>query len=163
MNAIVAVDRNWAIGFRGDLLCHSPGDLKYFKEKKKGKIVLMGRTTFESLPGRKPLSDRINIILSRNPAFHAPCLVCHTVNALDRELAHHAPDDVFVIGGASIYRKFLKFCDKVYVTKIDTVFEADCHFPNLDEDPDFELVWTSDEYEESGIKYRFTEYRRKNW
>lgn len=162
MNAIVAVDKNWAIGYRGELLCHIPGDMKYFKEKTKGRIVLMGRATFESLPGKKPLPDRINIILSRNPVFQAPCLVCHTTSALNMELLHHDSDDVFVIGGANIYQQFLKFCDKVYVTKIDTVFEADCHFPNLDEDPDFELVWTSEDYEEGGIGYRFTEYIRKN-
>lgn len=161
MNAIVAVDKNWAIGKNGGLLCHIPGDLKYFKEKTKGKIVLMGRATFESLPGKKPLSDRINIILSKNPRFHAPCLVCHTNEALKRELYHHDPEDVFVIGGASIYGQFLKFCDTIYVTKIDAVFEADCHFPNLDEDPDFELVWTSDQQEEGGYSYRFSEYRRK--
>lgn len=160
MKAIVAVDKNWGIGNCGKLLCHLPGDLQYFKEKTKGKVVLMGRKTFESLPNKKPLPDRINTVLSLNPEFQAPCLVCHTNRALERALANYDRDDVFVIGGETIYRKLLPFCDTVFVTKIDSVFEADSYFPNLDEDPEYELIWTSKTRHEGGIAYKFTEYRR---
>ncbi|MDX9888832.1 MAG: dihydrofolate reductase [Anaerovoracaceae bacterium] len=160
MKAIVAVDKNWAIGNCGKLLCNLPGDLQYFKEKTKGKVVLMGRKTFESLPGKKPLPDRINTVLSLDPSFQAPCLVCHTDKALKRELANYNMDDIFVIGGETIYRQLLPLCDTVFVTKIDAVFEADSHFPNLDQDPNYELVWTSKARNEGGIGYKFTEYKK---
>lgn len=160
MKAIVAVDKNWGIGNCGKLLCHLPGDLQYFKEKTKGKVVLMGRKTFESLPGKKPLPDRTNTVLSMDPEFQAPCLVCHTNHALEKELANHNMEDIFVIGGETIYRKLLPFCDTVFVTKIDAEFEADSHFPNLDEDPEYKLVWTSKARHEGGIAYKFTEYKK---
>ncbi len=160
MKAIVAVDKNWAIGNCGKLLCHLPGDLQYFKEKTKGKVVLMGRKTFESLPGKKPLPHRVNTVLSLDPNFQAPCLVCHTEKALKRELANYNMDDVFVIGGETIYRQMLHLCDTIFVTKIDAEFEADSHFPNLDQDPNYELVWTSKARNEGGIGYKFTEYKK---
>lgn len=160
MKAIVAVDKNWAIGNCGDLLCHLPGDLLYFKEKTRGKMVIMGRNTFESLPNSKPLTGRANTVLSRNPDFQAPCCVCRNDGEIKSELAKYDDENVYVIGGESIYRQYLSQCDTVYVTKILSEFCADTFFPNLDEDQEFKLVWESDLYEEKGIPYRFTEYRR---
>ena len=160
MKAIVAVDRNWAIGNCGQLLCHVPGDLKYFKEKTKGKVVLMGRATYESLPGRRPLPDRVNAVLSRNPEFDAPCCVCHTQQELMEILDDYHKEDIYIIGGESVYRQYLPYCDVVYVTKIEDEFEADTFFPNLDQREDFELVWSSEPHVEDGVVYRFTEYHR---
>jgi dihydrofolate reductase len=160
MKAIVAVDTNWAIGNCGQLLCHVPGDLKYFKEKTRGKVVLMGRATYESLPGKKPLPNRVNAVLSRNLEFDAPCCVCHSQEELMETLKGYHGEDVFVIGGESVYRQYLPYCDVVYVTKIQGCFHADTHFPNLDEDQDFQLVWSSGIYKEQGISYQFTEYQR---
>jgi len=162
MKTIVAVDNNWGIGKEGCLLCHLPGDLKYFKEKTHGKVVVMGRTTFESLPGKKPLKDRVNIVLSRNSDFHPEgCIKCKSMGELFKVLEDYDMDDVLIIGGEDIYRQFLPYCNCHFVTKIEDSFEADKHFENLDQCDDWELVWESDLQEENGIKYRFREYRRK--
>lgn len=158
MKLIVAADRNWAIGNKGGLLCHLPNDLKYFKEKTLGKTVVMGRKTLESLPGGRPLKNRKNVVLTRRRDFlPEECIVASSVeDILARDDA-----DMMVIGGESVYRQLLPYCESCYVTRIDSVFEADTYFPDLDSDENFNLAWQSEEYEENGIRYRFTEYRRK--
>lgn len=162
MKTIVAVDNNWGIGKEGCLLCNLPGDLKYFKEKTKGKVVVMGRATFESLPGKKPLQDRVNIILSRDPDFQPEgCTVCRSMDGLFGVLENYDMDDVFIVGGEDIYRQFLTRCSGCLVTKINGDFKADKHFDNLDEREDMELVGESEVQSENGIEYRFTEYKRK--
>jgi dihydrofolate reductase len=162
MKTIVAVDNNWGIGKDGCLLCNLPGDLEYFKDKTRGKVVVMGRTTFESLPGKKPLKDRVNIILSRNPDFHPEgCSVCRTMEELSVALENYNSDDVFIIGGEGIYRQFLPQCSECLVTKIDSDFQADKHFENLDERDDMELAGESEARKDNGIEYRFSVYKRK--
>lgn len=162
MKTIVAVDNNWGIGKDGCLLCSIPGDLKYFKEKTLGKVVVMGRTTYESLPGKKPLKDRINIVLSRNQDFQPEgCIICRSMGELFKVLENYNMEDVFIIGGEDIYRQFSPYCSGHLVTKIDADFEADKHFENLDRRGDIELVEESDPQKENGVEYRFTEYRRK--
>lgn len=161
MKSIVAVDKNWGIGKEGKLLTHLPGDLKYFKEMTKGKVVVMGRATFESLPGKKPLPDRVNIVLSRNPEFSGDCIHCKSMGELFKVLENYDMEDVYIIGGEDIYRQFLPYCDCHLVTKIDSCFEADKHFENLDVRGDLELTNESCENEENGHKYKFLEYRRK--
>lgn len=160
MKAIVAVDKNWGIGRDGGLLVHLPGDLKYFKEKTKGKIVVMGRATLESLPGGKPLKDRVNIVLSRNKGYDADCPICHSHEDLFEIIKDYDEDDVFIIGGEDIYRQFLPYCNVVYVTKIDEEFPADHHFENLDNLEEWKLVRESGIQEEKGIRYIFTEYQK---
>ncbi len=158
MKLIVVADKNWAIGNEGKLLCHLPGDLKYFKERTTGKIVVMGRKTLESLPGGRPLPKRKNIVLTRNQSFAKEgCTVVHSIEEL---LKKYSDEDVMVIGGGEIYCKLLPYCEGCYVTKIDAEFEADTYIPNLDESADFELVWQSEDKKENGITYRFTEYKR---
>ncbi len=161
MKAIVVVDRNWAIGKGNSLLAHLPGDLKYFKEKTLGKVVAMGRQTLESFPGGKPLPERTNIVLTTNEDYPAACEICCSKDQLFQCLADYDPEDVFIIGGEQVYREFLPYCDKVYVTKIDAVFPADKYFPNLDEDSEWELVYESEPVTEKGLTYRFTEYTRR--
>lgn len=161
MKAIAAVDRNWAIGRDGNLLTHLPGDLKFFKEMTLGEIVVMGRATFESLPGRKPLSDRVNIVLSGNPDFEPDCIVCRSVGMLFEELDKYDSDDIYIIGGEKVYRELLPYCDTVYITKIDAAFPADKYFVNLDECRYWEMVYESEFKEENGLRYQFTEYKRK--
>lgn len=162
MKAIVVVDQNWGIGKGNHLLIHLPGDLKYFKEKTFNKVVVMGRETFESLPGKKPLPNRINIVLSRNPDFQAEgCIVCRSMGQLFKELEHYPTEDVYIAGGENIYKQFLPYCSSFLVTKIEAAFEADRHFENLDLREDLELVNESDSLEENGVVYKFTEYRRK--
>jgi len=161
MKAIVAVDNNWGIGKEGKLLVHLSNDLKYFKEKTFGKVVVMGRETFESLPGKKPLQNRINIVLSRNPEFKADCIICRSMGELFKELENHNMEDVFIIGGANIYKQFSPYCSSFLVTKIDASFEADKYFENLDLRDDLDLCYESDVKIENGTEYKFTEYRRK--
>lgn len=162
MKLILAADRNWAIGYEGGLLCHISGDLKYFKERTKGKTVVMGRPTLESLPGGRPLPNRDNIVLTtRRDYTPEGVFVAHSEEELDSLLAKYDPEDVFCIGGGKVYRDFLGKCDTCYITKIDGEFPADTWFVNLDEMAEFEVVWKSEPREENGIRYQFFEYRRK--
>ena len=161
MRLIVAVDEKWGIGKDGGLLCHLPGDLKYFKEKTMEKTLVMGRVTLESLPGGKGLPGRRNIVLTRDDNYFAEN--AETVSSEDElwsALTGVNPEDVMVIGGGKIYEMLLPFCDKCYVTKISGDFNADTFFPDLDEDPNFHGLPVSDEMEENGVKYRFYEYDR---
>lgn len=158
MNAIVAVDRNWGIGRDNDLLVHLPGDLKYYKEKTIGNVIIVGQRTLESFPGSRPLPGRTNIVLSDDPAF-APegCIVCRTKEEVLEKAAEYDPDRVFICGGASVYRLFLEDCSAFYVTKIDEAFEADTFFPDLDA-LGYHVDWASEPREEKGIRYRFERY-----
>lgn len=162
MKLILATDENWAIGKDGGLLCHIPGDLKYFKERTRGKTVVMGRPTLESLPGGKSLPHRDNIVLTTRKDY-APegVLIVHSADELDDVLTKYDSEDVFIIGGGKVYREFLPKCDTCYITKIYQKFEADTWFVNLDEMDEFEIVWQSEMQEEKGIRYQFFEYRRK--
>lgn len=162
MKAIVVTDKNWAIGKDGCLLIHLLGDLKYFKEKTLGKVVVMGRATLDSLPGGKPLPGRTNIVLSRNPALETECEACRSQEEVFQILGQYDTDDVFIIGGENVYAQFLAYCDTAYVTKIDGSFPADKHFLNLDRQKDWELIYESEPQFEQGIGYRFTEYRRRS-
>lgn len=146
MKAIVVVDENWNIGRDGGLLVHLPGDLKYFKERTLGKILVIGRKTLESFPGAKPLPGRTNIVLTRNRAY-APegCMVCRSKEELPRLLKEEGIDegDVFIAGGEEVYRQFSEDCGVFYVTKIYSSFPADRSFPNLDERADLQVTWKS--------------------
>lgn len=158
---ILAADRNWGIGNKGQLLCHLSGDLKYFKQTTLGHTVIMGRATLESLPGKRGLPGRRNIVLTTRRDFTAERVdtVCHNLDEL-REAAKDDPD-AFVIGGADVYAQLLPWCDTVYITKIDAEFPADRRFRNLDMDPAFQITRQSGEMEENGIRYRFVKYERK--
>jgi len=162
MKAIVVVDNNWGIGKDGQLLTHLPGDLKYFKEKTLGKTIIVGRKTLESFPGGKPLPGRTNIVLTENPEFQRKnCSICYDLDDLFDEIAMLDGQDIFVAGGACIYEMFLPYCDEVFVTKIQASYDADKHFPNLDQSDSFVKTWQSEPMEEQGVKYRFEKYTRK--
>ena len=125
MELIAAADKNWAIGRDGKLLCHLPGELKYFKEKTTGKTVVMGRKTLESLPGSKPLPNRRNIVLTKDLSFEKEgCEIVHSVDELFDILGE---EPVMVMGGASVYEQLLPYCDSCYITKIDACFDADTY------------------------------------
>lgn len=117
MNLILAADENWAIGYQGGLLAHLPGDMKYFRETTLHKTIVMGRKTFESLPGGA-LKHRENIILSRKEYQAEGASVVHTLGELQDLLQGKAEEDIFVIGGGEIYRLLLPYAQKVYLTKI---------------------------------------------
>ena len=156
MKAIAAADRNWAIGNKGSLLCHIPGDLKYFKQKTIGKTVVMGRRTLESLPGGRPLPGRDTIVLSKSLEAGEGFTVCRSTEEV---LAICEGKDVFICGGETVYRQFEPYCDNLYITRINEEFEADAYFPAPGDD--MEIVWQSEVFNENGHEYRFLEYRRK--
>ncbi len=162
MNAIVAVDKNWGIGNRGQLLVSIPGDHKNFRRLTLDKTVVYGRKTLETFPMRQVLDRRDNIILTRNQNLSVRgALMVHSVEELLRAVKDKNPDDVYVIGGASVYRELLPYCDKVIVTKIDLAYEADAYFPNLDKDPDFEITDESEEATYFDAVYTFVTYTRR--
>ena len=157
MNVIVAVDRNWAIGRDGDQLIYLPEDLKRFKALTTGHPVVLGRKTLATFPGGRPLKGRRNLILSRDPAF-AP-EGAEVFRDLETLLAA-APEDSFVIGGASVYAALLDRCDTAYVTNIEQSFPgADCFFPDLDARPDWRVEEEGPELEDQGVRFRYVTYR----
>jgi dihydrofolate reductase len=163
MNLIASADDNWGIGCKGKLLCHVPADMRWFKAQTTGKIVVMGQLTLESLPGGQPLSNRINIVLSDNPDFFVEgCIVVHTLNDLFRETARYAKEDIFVIGGASVYALLLPYCHKAYITKFHHKFPADRFLPNLDDLPEWQRVTASEDQWFEGMRYNFCVYQNGN-
>lgn len=161
MNIIVAVDKNWAIGKNNKLLVSIPQDMKFFRETTTGKVVVMGRKTLESFPGGQPLKKRVNIVLTSDKNYHVNGAdIVHSIDALLEELKKYPAEDIYVIGGESIYRQLLPYCDKAYVTKIDHAYDADTFFPNLDEDPQWRMTKTSDEQTYFDLEYEFTIYER---
>jgi len=162
MNMIVAADRHWGIGSRGQLLVRIPNDHKFFREETYGKVVVLGRKTLQTFPQGTPLAGRKNIILSRGMDFQVKgAAIVHSLEELFQELTIYSTQDVYCIGGESIYRQMLPYCDTVHVTKIDHVYEADAYFPDLDKDPQWEITAKSDEQTYFDIAYTFLKYERK--
>ncbi|MCI5953131.1 MAG: dihydrofolate reductase [Lachnospiraceae bacterium] len=162
MNIIVAADENWAIGNKDKLLVSIPNDQKHFREETTGKVVVLGRKTLQTFPQGQPLKNRTNIILSRDKNYEVKdATVVHSVEELLEELKKFDTEDVYIIGGESIYRQMLPYCDVAHVTKIDHKYEADTYFPNLDNDPEWEITADSDEQTYFDIAYTFLKYQRK--
>lgn len=160
MNIIVAADKNWAIGKDNKLLVSIPADMKFFRETTKGNIVVMGRKTLESFPQGQPLQKRVNIVISKNPNYQVKgAVVVHSVEEAIEECKKY-DGEVYVIGGESIYRSMLPYCDTVLVTKIDHAYAADTYFPNLDEDAEWELTGETEEQTYFDLEYVFTKYER---
>lgn len=162
MNLIVAVDENWGIGNKNELLVRIPADMKFFRQETTGKVVVLGRKTLETFPQGLPLKNRTNIILSSNPSYQVKdAIVVHSAEELLVELKNYEEEDIYIIGGESVYKQMLPYCKVVHVTKIDHAYEADAHFPNLDEDPAWEITADSDEQTYFDITYHFLKYERK--
>ncbi len=162
MQAILSADRNWGIGNKNKLLVSIPSDMKMFREKTTGKVVVMGRKTLESFPNGMPLKNRTNIVLTSNRDYAAKgAVLVYSEEELKEELKKYKDEDIYVIGGESIYRMLLPLCDRVYVTKIDRQFEADTFFPNLDEMDEWEMTEESEEQTCFDLEYRFTKYERR--
>ena len=163
MNIIVAVDKNWAIGKENKLLVSIPADMKFFRSTTTGKVVVMGRKTLESFPNGLPLKNRTNIVLTKDKNYKVKdAIIVHSIEEALEELKKYASEDVYVIGGDSIYAQMLPYCDVAHVTKIDFAYEADAHFPNLDEDSDWEVTAESEEQTYFDLEYTFMKYERKN-
>jgi dihydrofolate reductase len=163
MNIIAAVDENWGIGNKNKLLYRIPGDMKNFKRLTTGKIIVMGHTTLKSLPGSVCLPDRKNIILSRDRTLKIKNgIVCHSVPQVMDAVASDKTEDVFVIGGQTVYTQLLDYCNVAYITKIRAVREdADTFFCNLDEHTKWEKIHESEEYVYKGLRYTFNRYVKK--
>ena len=163
MNLIAAADENWSIGKDGGLLAHLPGDMKFFRETTKGKVVVMGRKTLESFPDKKPLKNRINIVLTRNTDY-APegVTICGGVEETLELLKQYNSEDIFIIGGGTVYRAFLPYCKKAYITHIFHTFPADTVFPDLDQEPGWEQKEVLGSGEDNGIRYEFRLYEQLN-
>ena len=160
---IVAADNRWAIGNKNRLLVSIPNDMKHFREETTGKVIVLGRKTLETFPQGLPLQNRENIILSENPAFKVRgATVVNSLEQLLDTLKKYPPEDVYIVGGESIYRQLLPYCDTVHVTKIDHTYEADAYFPDLDADKEWILAEDSDELTYFDISYNFLKYRRIN-
>ena len=157
MDLIAAVDQNWAIGKDGDQLCYIPADLKRFQALTTGHAVILGRKTLATFPGGRPLKNRRNLILSRSESF-AP-EGAEVFPDVDSLLAA-AQVDAFVIGGASVYKALLPYCDRAYITKIDRAWPADSFFPDLDADPAWQVTEEGEPLEHEGLTFRYVTYER---
>ena len=163
MNIIVSVDKKWGIGNKGKLLVSIPKDMKLFREETIGKVIIMGHNTLLSLPGSQPLAGRENIVLSKDNNLKIKGAT--VLNSLDSCLEYLREntindEDVFVIGGESVYRNFLPYCNVAHVTYIDYEYAADRHFLNLDLDKEWNLVLETEEETYFDIPYTFRMYKR---
>ena len=159
MRAIVNVTPDWGIGAENRLLIAVPSDLKRFRELTIGKTVILGRKTMETFPGKKPLKNRRNLVLSRDPGFSVEnAEVFSSIGALLTAIKNLPPEEVFVIGGDSVYQALLPYCDRVLLTKTSFDGKADCFFPNLDELPQWRQIGASKPMEENGITFQYLDY-----
>lgn len=163
MNLIVAVDKNWAIGKNGKLLASFRDDMEFFRDMTTGNVVVMGRKTLDSLPGGRPLPDRVNIVITSNKNFERKgVIVCNSLDDVKEEIAKYKSDRVFCIGGGKIYDMMLDMCDVAYITKIDYAYDADTYFPNLDEKKEWKVVEESAEHTSFDIAFKFVKYQKND-
>ena len=162
MKLIVAVDKNWAIGNKGDLLTSIPEDKKFFRETTTGNVVVMGKKTLLSFPNGLPLKNRINIVLTTDVNFTAKdAIIVHSLEELDEELKKYNTDSVYVIGGAIVYDELLDKCNEAYVTYIDYQYDADCYFPHLEQQDEWVMTEESEEHTYFDVEYYFRKYEKK--
>ena len=180
MKQIVNVSKNWAIGKKGQLLAVIPEDMRYFRETTKGKVCIMGSTTLESFPGMAPLKNRINIVLIDDPAKirqesldaaaaekeagrSTELIYVRSIEEALQAASPYPEEDVFVIGGATVYRIMLPYCDTCLVTHNSAEDpEADTFYPDLTASGEWELTDAGEEQTTlDGIRFRFCTYRRK--
>lgn len=162
MNYIVAVDNHWNIGKNNELLFNIPTDMRFFRDTTMGSSVIMGDRTFLSLPGAKPLKGRENIVLSLDVNFNPEGVVnCHSLRELyDVLKKKENTENVFVIGGATVYNLLMPYCEYAYITKIDAVREdADVNITDLDRLGNWSVVWESERMQDAGFAFSFIRYR----
>lgn len=162
MKAIVAVDKNWGIGKKNDLLFSLPADMAYFREKTLNKVVVMGSNTLKSFPGGKPLKNRTNIVLFPGGEKRDDCIIVDSLEELKVELKKYPTDDVFIIGGAMFYKTMLPYCSEVLVTKVDADGGAEVFYENLDKKREWACVSEQPQIETNGYKISFTVYKNSD-
>lgn len=157
ISLIAAIAKDRGIGYKNKLLVHLPPDLKHFKTITSGHTVIMGQTTYESMGGALP--NRSNVILTNDLNFKAPgCVILYSLEEALEYIEKSTEEEIFFIGGASIYRQSIKYADKLYLTVIDKEFEADTFFPDYS---DFQVVSESEEQDYEGLKFKYLELLRK--
>lgn len=162
MNLIACVDNNWAIGKNNRLLVRIPMDQKFFRETTTGKIVVMGRKTLESFPNGQPLKNRTNIVLTRDHSYQVKdAIVVYSMDELHEELKKYNSEDIYIIGGESIYRQMVDECDVAHITKVDYAYDADAYFPNLDEKPEWQITQDSEEQTYFDLIFHFYKYEKR--
>ncbi|MBP5276527.1 MAG: dihydrofolate reductase [Lachnospiraceae bacterium] len=163
MNLIACVDEEWGIGYKNELLVRIPSDQKFFRTTTTGKVVVMGRKTLDSFPGGRPLKDRTNIVLtgSKDDNVRDSEIYVHSIEECLELLKQYNTEDVYIIGGSSIYEQFLPYCDTAYITKVDRVFSKDAYFPNLDSNDEWELSVEGEEQTYFDNTFSFNTYKRK--
>ncbi len=159
MELIVAVYDDWGIGCCGTQPIALAADRKFFRQETKGSMVIVGRKTIDDFPGKQPLPGRINVAISRNVPEIPGFTVVKSVEEA-AEFAAKSGHRAMVIGGGSIYKQMMPYCNKAIITKVHTVVPCDTYFPNLDEDPAWELKETVLSGEENGIAYEMCIYER---
>lgn len=159
MKLIVAVDEKWGIGKQGDLLMSIPDDMMFYRTTTRDKVVVMGYTTLLSLPGSKPAPGRLNIVLNNEEGCRVSgAVVCGSIDQMQRLVGDFDSGDVFVVGGASIYRQLLPYCDTAYITKMRFDGQADTFIPDLDALDNWSVFSESELKEYEGLGYSFVEY-----
>ncbi|MDD6361166.1 MAG: dihydrofolate reductase [Christensenellaceae bacterium] len=162
MKTIVAVDEKWGIGKNNDLLFHLPEDMRYFREKTTGKIVVMGSNTLKSFPGGKPLKNRTNVVLWPDGDTRDDCIVVKSLKELFKTLSRFDANDVFIIGGAMFYKTMLPYCDTAYITKVRADGQAQVFFENLDTLDNWNLIDESDVVCDGGYELTFCTYKNSS-
>jgi dihydrofolate reductase len=158
MEAIVAVYADWGIGSGGTQPVVLKADRAHFREITAGAAVLVGRRTMEDFPGGRPLKGRHNIVVTRRALEIEGAQVVHSTE--EALAAAAAQERCLVIGGASVYRQFFPYLDRVHLTKIDLTPRSDSFFPDLDRLPDWTCTWQGPWQEEDGLRYCFCTYDR---
>lgn len=159
MELIVAVYEDWGIGADGTQPIALTADRKFFRQTTKDAMVIVGRRTVQDFPGQQPLPGRQNVVLTRKGGDLPGFTVCQTVE--EAVALAHTAERAMVIGGGSIYKQMLPYCDKAYVTKVHAAPQSDTFFPNLDQSPEWELAEVLQDGEENGIAYQMCLYKRR--
>lgn len=166
---IAAADSHWGIGYQNRLLFHLKEDMKFFREKTIGNIVIMGRKTLESLPDAAPLPNRTNIVLTRTQAERWKArsrergqnlLIAESMEEVRRQI-ERLKGEAFVIGGEEIYQEMLPLASEIYLTRVESERKADAFFPNLEQLREWKVMEVSEKFSEEDITFRFWHYRKR--
>lgn len=162
ITAIVAVDEAWGIGKDNDMLFSIPKDMKFFREKTAGSVLIMGRKTLESFPGSKPLPKRRNVVLSTGMEAREGVEICRTMEEVFRLIEEEKNRPVFCIGGAKVYEEFLPYCKDAYITKMYRDFQGEKFFPDLDRKREWSVVWESEKKVWQEVEFQFFRYENQD-
>ena len=163
MKLIAAVNNNWGIGKENDLLYHIPTDMKFFRNKTKENVIIIGRKTLESFPNSKPLPNRVNIVLTRDENYNAnDVILCNNQESVLEEIKKYPDKEIYICGGEQIYKLFLPYCLEALITKVYDNAPSQKFMTNLDDDDNWVVKEKSEIMEENGLSFQFFVYENKN-